>query len=330
LGALGLLVTGLIVLIFISAALAPLESLRWWAGWYAPDEDAPGVPPADVDATSEPANHFLVYLSGIGAIAGDSVPQEEMPFIQGLVDRLPNTRVVANVFPYAVANVGLNGQRAFSNLWGWIERRRLKNPLEISALIVNLRNAFQVAVSADQRYGPVFNLAVANEIRSKLLANGYVPGSGTPITIVGWSGGAQIAVGSCSFLAPLLHAPLYVVSVGGLLSDDPGLTKLSHLWHLYGTKDVVSPVGKYAYTGRWKVYPQSGWNQAVANGTITFTELGPFTHNATGNYFDPESKLPSGQSHLDHTLSVVEQVVREAGLEKPSEPQPAARPAPAT
>jgi hypothetical protein len=34
-GAFTLLLTGLIILIFISAALAPLESLGWYAGWQA-------------------------------------------------------------------------------------------------------------------------------------------------------------------------------------------------------------------------------------------------------------------------------------------------------
>jgi hypothetical protein len=202
-------------------------------------------------------------------------------------------------------------------MWKWVEGRRLKNPMAAAALIVNLRNAFQVAVSADQRYGPVYNLGVAQEIRAALTEAGYPIGRGVPVTILGWSGGGQIAIGAASFLRKMLGGPLYVISLGGMLSDDPGIERVEHLWHLWGSKDVVSPVGLYAYSGRWKYFPNSVWNKAVAAGKITFIELGPFTHNATGNYFDPESKLPDGRSHLQKSLDTVAQVLTEAGLERP-------------
>ncbi|MCC6626860.1 MAG: hypothetical protein IT340_05580 [Chloroflexi bacterium] len=321
LGTISLLLTGLVVLVFISAALAPLESLRWWAGWQTdedtPDENAAATGPIDAApaATAEPLpDQFVVYLSGIGAIANDSVPQEEVPFIAGLAEQLPNARVVSNVFPYSVTNQGLTGQRAFANLWRWIEGRRLKDPTAAAALIVNLRNAFQVAVSADQRYGPIYNLGVAKDIRNKLVAAAYPVGSGIPVTIVGWSGGGQIAVGAANFLPALLGAPLYVVSLGGLLSDDGGIKQVEHLWHLYGTKDVVSPIGLYAYAGRWRIYPNSAWNQAVAAGKVTFIDLGPMTHNGAGNYFDAETRLPDEQPYLDHTLTTIAQVLTEQGL----------------
>jgi hypothetical protein len=318
-----LLLTGLVILIFISAALAPLESLGWYAGWQTkedePDPAAGGADrsPQSLAASQPPANHYLVYLSGIGAISADSVPQEEMPFIEGLTAHLPNTRVLPDVFPYAMANKGLNGQRFFAGMWQWVEGRRLKNPMAAAALIVNLRNAFQVAVSADRRYGPVYNLGVAQEVREALVEAGYPIGSGVPVTILGWSGGGQVAIGAASFLRKMLGGPIYVLSLGGMLSDDPGIERVEHLWHLWGSKDVVSPVGKYAYAGRWKMFPNSVWNKAVAAGKITFIELGPFTHNAAGNYFDPEAKLPDGRSHLQMSLDTVTQVLTEAGLERP-------------
>jgi hypothetical protein len=318
-----LLLTGLIVLVFISAALAPFESLGWYAGWQTeddvPDPAAGGADraPRPLAASLPPANHYLVYLSGIGAIAADSVPQGEAPFIAGLATRLPNTRVVADVFPYAMGNRGLNGQRFFAGMWRWVERRRLQNPTATAAQIVNLRNAFQVAVSADRRYGPVYNLGVAQAARAKLVAAGYPLGRGVPVTILGWSGGGQIAVGAASFLRTLLGGPIYVISLGGLLSDDPGVERVEHLWHLWGSKDVVSPLGTYAYAGRWKKFPNSAWNRAVAAGKITFIELGPFTHNTAGDYFDSRATLPDGRSHLQKSLDAVAQVLSEAGLERP-------------
>ena len=317
-----LVLTGAVILLVISAALAPLESLSWYAGWQTgadePDPAAGGtdrVPRAPA-ARRSPADHYLVYLSGVGAISADSVPQEEVPFIRELTERLPNTRVVADVFPYAMGNKGLNGQRFFAGLWRWIERRRVQNSMAVAAYLVNLRNAFQVAVSADRRYGPVYNLGVAQEIRAKLIEAGYPLGRGVPVTILGWSGGAQVAVGAAAFLRKMLGAPIYVISLGGLLADDPGLERVEHLWHLWGAKDIVSPIGQYAYAGRWKLFPRSVWNRAVAAGTITFVELGPFTHHGAGNYFDPAATLPDGRSHLDKSLDTVVDILTEAGLER--------------
>jgi hypothetical protein len=321
--AVALLLTGLVVLILVSAAFAPLESLGWYAGWQTdadvPDPAAGGAdhaprPPA---AAPPPAAHYLVYLSGIGAIAADSVPQGERPFIAGLATRLPNTRVVADVFPYAMGNRGLNGQRFFAGMWRWVERRRLRNPTATAAQVVNLRNAFQVAVSADQRYGPVYNLGVAQAVRARLVEHGYPLGRGVPVTLLGWSGGGQIAIGAASFLRKQLGGPISVISLGGLLSDDPGIERVEHLWHLYGTKDVVSPLGKYAYAGRWRLYPNSAWNRAVASGKVAFIELGPFTHNTAGDYFDARATLPDGRSHLQKSLDTVAEVLTEAGLEPP-------------
>lgn len=38
------------------------------------------------------------------------------------------------------------------------------------------------------------------------------------------------------------------------------------------------------------------------------------THNGVGNYFDTETRLPNGQSYLDHTLTTVAQVLTAQGL----------------
>ena len=242
-----LLLTGVVILLVISAVLAPLESLTWYAGWQTkadePDPEAGGAdqaPRAPI-APAPPADHYLVYLSGIGAISGASVPDEEAPFIQGLMERLPRTRLVADVFPYAMANRSLNGQRFFAGVWRWIERLRLtRSRLALMTYLVNLRNTFQVAVSADRRYGPVYNLGVAQVIRVELVEAGYPLGRGVPVTILGWSGGGQIAVGAAAFLRTLLGAPIYVISLGGLLADDPG-SRGSSACGTCGAQRTLSP-----------------------------------------------------------------------------------------
>ncbi|MEO1443390.1 MAG: hypothetical protein AAFV33_23505, partial [Chloroflexota bacterium] len=81
--------------ILIAAALAPLETMGWWAGWWLnPDEtqnamDAfesggGGSPQAD-DATEEsPASNYVVFLTGIGG----SAEQVNVPMEVRLLERL--------------------------------------------------------------------------------------------------------------------------------------------------------------------------------------------------------------------------------------------------
>ena len=230
------LFTGLFVLILISAALAPLESLGWWAGWFG-EHEAPGTTPEQPETTADPARpakqvtSYLVYLSGIGAIDGTSIPSEESVFLEMLRTHVPGALLVSDVFPYSVTNAGLTSRRVGKRVFAWVEQRRLNNPLAVEQLIINLRNMFQVAVSADQRYGPIYNLGVAREIVRAIEKEGDGIIKGVPISILGWSGGGQIALGAAPFLRSMLRAPVRIISVGGVMSDDPGLDSVEHVYH---------------------------------------------------------------------------------------------------
>src|SRR6201999_4451186 len=117
--------------------------------------------------------------------------------------------------------------------------------------LVNLRNIFQVAVSVDHRYGPFFNLGAAEGIVSALQAHGYRVGSGCPLVLIGYSGGAQVSLGTATYLASLVKAPIQVISIGGVMSADPGCYSIQHLYHLFGAADTMDRIGKIAFAGRW-------------------------------------------------------------------------------
>lgn len=311
-----LLLTGIFAAIIITALISPFESLGWWAGWYGEKEAAPedDVQPQAAIAEPTSARNYLVYLSGIGAITDYSIPQEEIAWLDALVTRIPDTVLVTDVFPYSVTNAGLTSNRAFSGLWRSVEKMRLKNPMAVSALLVNLRNVFQVTVSADPRYGPIYNYGVAQEIVSALKKHGYQAGSGAPVTMLGWSGGGQISIGTATFLKLMLDAPIHVISIGGVMSDDPGIDKVEHIYHYYGDKDPVQGLGGKIYAGRWPLFPNSSWNRAKAEQRISMTSLGPFTHMGKGNYFDWESVDEKGVSHAEIALDAVTGALIDAGL----------------
>ncbi|HHY53859.1 MAG TPA: hypothetical protein GYA08_00345 [Chloroflexi bacterium] len=313
---------GLFLLLFVTAALAPLESLNWWAGWSREGEKKGPAELTEAEAAASDeaeSDFYVIYLSGIGAISGDSFPEEEYPFLHGLEERLTTAKIITDVYPYSVTNNGLTGQRQLAGLWRQIEKMRFKNPNSILSLLVNLRNALQMFVSADRRYGPVYNLGIANEIYRVLREKGYRPENKRPIVLLGWSGGGQISIGAANYLAAL-PSPLYVISLGGMLSDDPGLEKLTHLWHLYGVADPLQALGSVLYAGRWPILPNSPWNQAMANGRIDIICLGAYTHNGKGNYFDMETKLPNdarGRTHGEKTLDTIVHILTDQKLLRP-------------
>lgn len=317
-----LLLTGALVLLVISAVMAPIESLGWYAGWFGEHEAPPDVQEVKQsrisDPPASPAGHFVIYLSGIGAITSDAVPEEEIIFLDAFEPRLTDTLLIRDVFPYAVTSAGLTGERFFAGVWRWLEQRRLQNPNAVLANLVNIRNMLQVAVAADQRYGPIYSLGVAQEMVRHLVRHGYVIGSGKPVTLIGWSGGGQVALGSAGFLDSMIHAPIRVISVGGVMASDPGLDHIVHLYHFYGDKDPVQGLGAKAFPGRWKSSVTSPWNRALSQGRITLTSLGPYSHNGKGNYFDMKHTLPDGRTYGEKTMEELIRVLSAEGLLAPT------------
>lgn len=342
-------IVGVFALLFVLALVAPIGSLGWWAGWFgeelAMDEigDADGdgsvvddwakalfqVSPAGLvagnasaSADRQPADfnkqrnasHYIFYLSGVGAFSGSSIPHEELPFIDTLRRQLPDSCVIADVFPYSVTNVGLTGERLFARLWRYIEAQRPRNPNSLWLFLVVIRNMFQVMVSADRRYGPIYNLGVAKEIWYSLWRHGYRPGTQTPVTLIGASGGSQISVGAVTYLSKVVDVPIVIISLGGVIASDPGLLRLKQLYHLYGANDRTEKLGSIFFPGRWPLAFNSAWNRAKKRGLITVKVTGPADHVGKNSQFDQQAFVEDGRSYFQVTVDEVLQILRTAHL----------------
>ncbi len=301
----------LLVIVFLALAFGPLESLGWWR---AKGEASVRtslqklVSQTPEDAEGRGAEQFVVYLSGIGAIDPTTVPVEERPLVDALRERLPTYCIADDVFPYSVSNRGLTAQRALAGLWRRISKLRLVRPHSLLGMLVNARNAIQLFVCADRRYGPTYNIGTAQEILRSLVRHGYQIGSGVPVTLIGWSGGAQIALGACWYLGQL-DLPLRVISLGGMMSDDYGLDHISKLTHLRGTKDPLERLGWIIFAGRWPGAVGSPWSRARAQGRIDVIDLGPMHHNGKEHYFDPDTFGPDGRSFLQVSTDAIHAVL---------------------
>jgi len=295
--------------LLIWAALSPFETLGWWAGWFGEKIYVDNFPSDGLVRAVRPGSRcYILFLSGIGRVSGETLSRREQGFLQRLAVALPNAVVIDDIFPYSVNNLALTGQPVFARFWQWALRRKVDGP-KLAGYLINLRNIWQVLISADKRYGPIYNQAMAEVLLHGLLRYNYDLNSNTPVFIMGYSGAGQMAVGAVTYLRELINAPIYAISLGGIFSSDPGLLAVDHMYHLYGTQDWPRRLSLLA-PGRWPLFATSEWNRARRQGLITLVNVGPMCHTSTGGYLDMKSLLPNGVSYLDHTVAVVSDIVR--------------------
>lgn len=277
--AIGLAVFALV----LTAALSPLETLSWWAGWTEKElGETPPEPKGDAD------NHrrYIVYLSGVASISGRFLLPREKAFIRRLRKKFPDAVIVSDVFPYSPKGLPLLASpRLFDRLWRRAQKFQISERQTVLSVLINLRNIFQVMVSADHRYGPIFNQGAAGVIETALLENGYRRGGGAPIAIIGYSGGAQVAVGAAPFLTERLRAPIDVISIGGVIASDPGLPFVRKLHHIAGDSDNIQRLGAILFPERWPLLGYSTWNTAKREGRIEMHQLDNIIHSGVKGYF---------------------------------------------
>ena len=327
--------------LLLAGALSPLETLGWWAGWYGDPVDERAIDPAcgsadesdeaspertpeadagtevgrgEAGAVSPAASPWVVYLTGIQAVGPVSYADADRRLLARLADAVPSGRVV-EVFPYSVTNRALTGERTFARVWRWALRAKLdhRRLLQVAGFLINLRNLWQVLVSADRRYGPFYSRGSAELIVRSLRRRGYPlePGPYAPrIVLVGYSGGAQVAAGAAPFVRQRTHAEVTVVSLGGVLAADPGLLAADRVWHLYGTADRIHRWTSWMFPGRWRLLPWSPWNVARHRGRLREVAISPCDHTGVDGYLDEQAHVRDGRSYFEVTLDVLAAIAR--------------------
>jgi predicted esterase len=259
-------------------------------------------------AAASDVDPWVVFMSGIHAVGPVVYGRGEARLIAGLRRALPEGRVV-QVFPYSVTNRALTGQRAFAGLWRWALRGKLgQRRLGAAAgFLINARNFWQVLVSADRRYGPMYNRGTAALVVRALRRRGYVGGG--RLVLIGFSGGGQIALGAAPFLKDATRAEVVVASLGGVMAADPGVLE-ADVFHLHGRRDRVQRWGAWPFPGRWRILPWSPWNVARRRGTLRSVTIGPCDHTGAHGYLDDQATAADGRSYLDVTVDVLAAVAR--------------------
>ncbi len=301
------------IALLITAALSPIETLSWWAGWTEEEIDEESPPhPTDPAPAHDENRLFVVYLSGIASLSGRFILPREKAFIKGLEQRFPEATIIDDVFPYSPAGLPLLASpRLFDRVWRFVQRIKLEGRSTILSMLINMRNIFQVMISADHRYGPIFNQGAATVIEAALLRAGYEQGSRAPITIIGYSGGGQVAIGASTFLKNRLGAPIDVISIGGVMASDPGLHFLRRLTHIRGAGDRFEKIGAIVFPERWSVMAHSEWNAAKRDGRITIRKMEPMSHAGIRGYFGlvKFDGITNNERTLDEVTDILSTVI---------------------
>jgi predicted Abi (CAAX) family protease len=305
------------IAVFLATVLVPFESLGWWAGWYGDKINTKTKLGLLQEVSSPPVDvaRYVIYLDSIGQASSQYLPEGET-FLNELAATLPdNIVIVRGLTPKSVLNRPLSEDKMRSLFWRLAQQRKRGKGGGLSAGVLGLmrriRDLFIVAISADQRYGPVYNQQTAQVIYNSLVEHGYKPGSGVPITVIGASGGGQIAMGSLSYLKQSLLAPIEVISLSGILSGNNNALKVEHLYHLVGSKDIFERLCLILFPKRWRIFFLSYWNRAKRRNKTTFLPLRFVDHGGVGGPLDSNSFLPDGRSFLYQTVDIASRILRE-------------------
>ncbi|GGL03000.1 hypothetical protein Sme01_19260 [Sphaerisporangium melleum] len=280
------------------ALLARHEVMSYTAGWRTPTNELPrGMPYARGADPDRPPAAYLVYLDGIGKRRFHDT-RDGGQLVKAVIAGAPELRVLGQVQPYSPLADPLSDRP----LWAWLRRH--------AGLSLFLHNVMQIFVAADHRYRPLYNRAVGAQIAGQLRLAGYRPGSGIPVVLLSYSGGAQAATGAVGELYARLRAPLLLITLGGFHNGANDLRHAHHLHRLTSDGDWIERSSVWIFPQRWRLLRRSPWNQAERAGKITVHRLDPATHLGRRSYISPDAWLPDGRSHLGHTADTVIALVR--------------------
>lgn len=314
-GSLKLLILAGIILL-ISGTLSPIGTLVWWLSQGAeslgfkknstkqlqPSENLNSVGTASL-------NCYIIFLTGVGDFSTNELTPGEEAFLNGLNSNHANCVVVRDVFPYSVANKGLGGERLLAPLWRFANEAQ--GWLGIANVLIKVRNLWRFAISADARYGPVYNQGIASAIIDRMNAAQPIPQNlHQPLKLIlnGTSGGGQVALGATDYLDKWLDAEIVVVSVGGVFNGINGFDAANHVYHLWGSRDWVDNIGSIVFPSRWSLTFASPFNQALQQGRYQEITTGYHEHDGAKGYFGEKIARANKIRYVDLTLQKVNQL----------------------
>lgn len=299
---------GALSLFFIGwGTVAPISTLSWWA------EEGNGLANQRPDLSRDdvavdPPSCYIVFLTGVGDMDAQELADGEAVFLDRLETALPACIVVRDVFPYSAVSEDIGGQPLFGWLWD-ISQSNEDSGVDPAGLVLQMRNLWRVALSADSRYGRAYNRGTASTIVERMHDTYPIPEtleSPFQLVLMGTSGGAQVALGSVNYLKDWLPAEVTVMSFGGVFDGQSGFNGAAQVYHFHGTEDLVDNVGSLMFPSRWRWTWASPFNRARRSDRYQALSSGPHEHDGDRGYFGQDPIDDEGeQTYLDITVDEV-------------------------
>lgn len=289
--------SGLLLLVLVPAAgiYSLVSEFAFWEGWL---EGLPRAEQLFSGRGTAGGQHrcYLVYLDGIHQLERDHPPRVTA-FLEALQNQLcEDTLLVRGLETYTVLPVALAEDAG--SAWFWKRLFALQehhpNPCVqlLAAFFVQANNVIKVGISSDRRYGPILNYELALKISLRLAEVGFRPGGDSRIVLLGYSGGAEMAMGVADYLQRISLAPVSIISFCGVFSGNQIVSSVAGITTIVGSRDPVAAFGRIAYPGRSPLLPLSNWNKALARGAIDRREIAGMNHNGSNGPFSDAFRLP--------------------------------------
>lgn len=302
-----------IALLLLWGILSPIGTLVWWInqgtaslGLRNHQKRFAANRTSDLPEARS-INCYIVFLPGVGDFSTDQLTPGEELFLDRLVQQYSNCVAVRDVFPYSVANKDLGGQRFLAPLWRMAEEA--EGWLENADVLIKIRNLWRFAISADERYGEIYNQGIADAILNRMNAVYPLARSEQPLQIVliGTSGGAQVALGATAYLNQWVDARLTVISVGGTFDGETGFEAADQVYHLEGQHDWITDISRVVFPARWSWTVGSPFNRAQRQERYTELSSGPHEHDGDQGYFGLATVKP-GVTYVELTLTKIKEL----------------------
>ncbi len=278
----------IVVVLALVGVYSVMVDFVFWEGWMQSFPDASGLFVGNEEKRSV-HRHFLVYLDGIHQ-SEESHPPRVQEFLNCLESEIANdSLLVKGIEAYTITDVGLRA--ASYSRWFWQRLFALQEHHAnafvqfICAFCIQTNNVIKVGISSDRRYGPVMNYELALKIARRLEQLDFHPSHASRVVLVGYSGGAEMAIGTAEILQKLCCSPVQVITVCGVFSGNAALENIQDVAMVVGSKDPVAAFGRLAYPGRLGLLPLTNWNRWQRSHSLHRYRIDRMSHNGSSGPF---------------------------------------------
>ncbi len=218
---------GLVVGSILLLTLA--ETLLWWYSWHKYGSLTAIAPKSWQNA--------VIFLTGISNYTMTELAVEQQDFLRELGELITVDLIIAEPFPY---NRSIAKEFRRFQIW-----RYLCGDRELPMWSISLYNFWQTVLvtGLERSYG--------NTISRCIVARVGIPDPNRNLWLICGSTGAGLALAAAPELQADLQASIVIIAYGGVFRRSAGFDRVERFYHLTGTNDNWTKLGRWIFPSRW-------------------------------------------------------------------------------